>query len=165
MARVTVAAMIRVILAAAILVAVAPAARAQIAKIPISLVVRSEGRADRDAASNAVHDAVRKGLEGIADVELVPSDGTRRTVWIIVGTAAGQHAASLMVTERYDRETLMVLGIEDDDMAHRMMALQIVADHQIFTAASDADLARRIVTAVDTGALARIRKLPQRLQN
>jgi hypothetical protein len=65
-----------------------------------------------------------------------------------------------MVTERYDRETLMVLGIEDDDMAHRMMALQIVADHQIFTGRSTADLGRRIVTAIDTGVLARLRRLP-----
>jgi hypothetical protein len=68
----------------------------------------------------------------------------------------------LMVTERYDRETLMVLGIEDDEMAFRMMALQIVADHQIFTGKSLQDLAKRIVTAIDAGVLARLRKLPQR---
>jgi hypothetical protein len=105
-------------------------------------------------------ESVRTGLEALADVELVPSDGSRRIVWIIGGTTPGQYAASLMVTERYDRETLMVLGIEDDDMAHRMMALQIVADHQIFTGKSLPDLARRIVTAIDTGVLARLRKLP-----
>ena len=46
-----------------------------------------------------------------------------RIVWIIGGTTPGQYAASMMVTERYDRETLMVLGIEDDEMAFRMMAL------------------------------------------
>jgi len=141
-------------------VAIAAPARAQ--KIQISLIARSEGRSDRDATASALGDAVRKGLEAIADVELVPSDGSRRIVWIIVGTTPGQYAASLMVTERYDRETLMVLGIEDDDMAHRMMALQIVADHQVFTGKSVEDVARRIVTAIDTGALARVRKLPPR---
>jgi hypothetical protein len=135
-------------------------AHAQASKIPLSLITRSEGRADRDATATALFESVRKGLEGIADVELVQSDGSRRIVWIIGGTTPGQYAASMMVTERYDRETLMVLGIEDDEMAFRMMALQIVADHQIFTGRSVQDLARRIVTAVDTGVLARLRKLP-----
>ena len=65
----------------------------------------------------------------------------------------------MIVTERYDRETLMVLGIEDDDMAQRMMALQIVADHQIFTGRDAAVLARRIVTAVNDGLFARLRTL------
>ena len=139
-------------------------ARAQAAKIPIALITRSEGRADRDATATALFDSVRKGLEAIADVELVPSDGSRRIAWIIAGTTAGQYAASLMVTERYDRETLMVLGIEDDDMAFKMMALQIVADHQIFTGKSVPDLARRIIAAIDKGALDRVRKLPPRGQ-
>jgi hypothetical protein len=152
----------RLVTTAAILALLAAApARAQ--KIPVSLVTRSEGRPDADANASALFDGVRKGLEAIADVELVPSDGSRRIVWIIAGTTPGQYAASLMVTERYDRETLMVLGIEDDDMAHRMMALQIVADHQIFTGKSVQDLARRIVTAVDSGVLARLRKLPPKL--
>jgi len=135
-------------------------ARAQASKIQIALVTRSEGRADRDATAATLFESVRKGLDAIADVELVPSDGSRRIVWIIGGTTPGQYAASMMVTERYDRETLMVLGIEDDEMAFRMMALQIVADHQIFTGKTVQDLARRIVTAVDTGVLARLRKLP-----
>jgi hypothetical protein len=139
---------------------VAPPAHAQTAKIPLSLAVRSEGRPDADPTAKALFASVRKGLEAIGDVELVPSDGSRRIVWIIGGTTPGQYAASLMVTERYDRETLMVLGIEDDDMAHRMMALQIVADHQIFTGRSAQDLAGRIVTAIDAGVLARLRKLP-----
>jgi hypothetical protein len=149
----------RLVTTAAILALLA-AAPADAQKIPVSLVTRSEGRPDADANAAALFDGVRKGLEAIADVELVPSDGSRRIVWIIAGTTPGQYAASLMVTERYDRETLMVLGIEDDDMAHRMMALQIVADHQIFTGKSVQDLARRIVTAVDSGVLARLRKLP-----
>jgi len=143
-----------------ILVGMSIAAPARAQKIQMALIARSEGRPDRDPTAAALYDAVRKGLEAIADVELVPSDGARRIVWIIGGATPGQYAASLMVTERYDRETLMVLGIEDDDMAHRMMALQIVADHQIFTGKGVQDLARRIVTAIDTGALARVRKLP-----
>jgi hypothetical protein len=56
----------------------------------------------------------------------------------------------------------MVLGIEDDDMAHRMMALQIVVDHQIFTGPDPAALARRIVTAVNDGLFARLRALKQK---
>jgi hypothetical protein len=65
----------------------------------------------------------------------------------------------MIVTERYDRETLMVLGIEDDDTAARMMALQIVNDHQIFTGADGSDVARRIVAAVNGGILARLRSV------
>ncbi|HKB09092.1 MAG TPA: hypothetical protein VKD69_00510 [Vicinamibacterales bacterium] len=141
------------------LLAFAAPARAQ--KLQLSLIARSEARPDRDATATALYEAVRKGLEALPDVELVPSDGSRRIVWILVGATPGQTAASVMVTERYDRETLMVLGIEDDDMAHRMMALQIVADHQIFTGKSVQDLARRIVAAIDRGALDRVRKLPR----
>jgi hypothetical protein len=135
-------------------------AGAQTSKFPLALITRSEARADRDATATALFESVRKGLESLPDVEIVPSDGARRIVWIISGTTPGQYAASLMVTERYDRETLMVLGIEDDDMAFRMMALQIVADHQIFTGKTVPDLAKRIVAAIDKGALDRLRKLP-----
>jgi hypothetical protein len=152
----------RVVTTAAILAALFVAAPARAQKIQLALVTRSEGRPDRDATASALYDTVRKGLESLTDVELVPSDGARRIVWIIAGATPAQYAASLMVTERYDRETLMVLGIEDDDMAHRMMALQIVADHQIFTGKSVQDLARRILTAIDKGALDRVRKLPPR---
>jgi len=77
----------------------------------------------------------------------------------VTGTTAGPYAASVIVTERYDRETLMVLGIEDDDMAGRMMALQIVNDHQIFTGRDPAALARRIVASVNGGVLAKLRTL------
>ena len=150
----------RLVTTAAILASLAAAAPAHAQKIPVSLVTRSEGRPDADANASALFDGVRKGLEAIADVELVPSDGSRRIIWIISGATPGQYAASLMITERYDRETLMVLGIEDDDMAHRMMALQIVADHQIFTGKTVPDLTRRIVAAIDKGILARVRKLP-----
>ncbi len=78
------------------------------------------------------------------------------------GRTPGALAASVIVTERYDRETLMVLGIEDDDMAQRMMALQIVVDHQIFTGRDSAALAKRIVTAVNDGMFARLRTLKPR---
>ena len=129
-------------------------------KIAISLEVRSEGRADRDATASRLLEEVRRGLAALDDVEIEPSDGSRRTIWIVGGTTPGQYAASLIVTERYDRETLMVLGIEDDDMAFRMMALRIVIDHQIFTGRSVPELATRIVAAVNTGAFARLRALP-----
>ena len=100
---------------------------------------------------------MRRGLEATGDIEIVPRDQARRIVWIVAGSAPGVFAASVMVTERYDRETLMVLGIEDDDMAGRMMALQIVNDHQIFTGRDLAALARRIVTSLDEGVLAKLR--------
>lgn len=131
-------------------------------KIPLALEVRSEGQASPEPAAADVGAAVRRGLSALPDVELVPSDGARRIVWIICGTTPGQAAVSMMITERYDRETLMVLGIEDDEMAFKMMALQIVSDHQIFTGRDAAAVAARVVTALDTGALARLRKLPPR---
>jgi hypothetical protein len=147
-----------VIAAAAFLIAGAGPAHAQpAAKIQIALEARSEGRETREGAGAQLYDDVRRGLQAIGDVEIVPAAQARRVVWIVAGAAAGPFAASMMITERYDRETLMVLGIEDDDMAARMMALQIVNDHQIFTAADRADLARRIVAAIDTGVLARLR--------
>ena len=83
----------------------------------------------------------------------------RRTIWIVTGATAAPYAASVIVTERYDRETLMVLGIEDDDMAGRMMALQIVVDHQLFTGRDPAALAKRIVTAVNEGIFAKLRAI------
>jgi hypothetical protein len=129
-------------------------------KIALAIESRSEGRPDGDATATRLVADVRSGLAAIADVEIVPSDGSRRAVWIITGPAGGSIAASMMVTERYDRETLMVLGIEDDEMAFRMMALQIVSDHQLFTGRTAAEVARRIVKALDEGVLARLRKLP-----
>jgi hypothetical protein len=129
-------------------------------KIAVALEARSEGRPDADAAAASLLAAVRRGLEAMTDVEIVPSDGARRAVWIVGGTTPGAVAASVIVTERYDRETLMVLGIEDEEMAHRMMALQIVIDHQIFTGRAAADVGRRIVAAIDTGVFARLRALP-----
>ena len=146
------------LLTAAALTIGAGTANAQPANpIRVTLEVRSEGRPDRDPVAARLLADVRRGLEAIPDVELGSRDDSRRVIWIVAGTTPGVHSASVMVTERYDRETLMVLGIEDDDMAHRMMALQIAIDHQIFTSRDSAALAKRIVTAIDAGILARLR--------
>jgi hypothetical protein len=146
------------------LVALAPGATAQPAadKIKVALEVRSEGRATRDEAATRLLDEVRRGLEASGDVEVNPRDRTARIIWIVAGTAGPPHAASMMVTERYNRETLMVLGIEEDDIAERMMALQIVNDHQIFTDANPSALAGRIVVALNDGILAKLRAVKKK---
>ena len=150
-----------VIIAATLLAAAANPAFAQPSqKIKLVLEVHSEGADSRDSVTPGLTNEVRRGLESIVDVELVPSGQSRRMIWIVAGSTPGFYAASLMITERYDRETLMVLGIEDDDMAERMMALQIVNDHQIFTGSDAADVARRIVASIDAGVLARLRTRP-----
>ena len=120
------------------------------------------GRPEPDAATAQLLAEVRRSLSALNDVEIVARDGSRRTIWIIAGAAPAGAAASVIVTERYDRETLMVLGIEDDEMAFKMMALQIVMDHQIFTGPGTADIAKRIVTSLDTGVFAKLRALPPR---
>jgi hypothetical protein len=145
---------------AAMLIGAAPMLLAQPAEtITVVLDVRSEGRASRDEAATRLLGDVRRGLEAISDVEVVPREQARRIIWIVTGTTPGPYAASVIVTERYDRETLMVLGIEDDDMAERMMALQIVVDHQIFTGRDPAALATRIVASINDGIFATLRTL------
>jgi hypothetical protein len=145
---------------AAILTVAPTAATAQPAeKITVMVDVRSEGSPTRTAAATQLLGDVRRGLEAISDVEVVPREMARRTIWIVTGATPGPSAASVIVTERYDRETLMVLGIEDDDMAQRMMALQIVVDHQIFTGRDPAALAKRIVAAINDGVFAKLRAL------
>jgi hypothetical protein len=123
----------------------------------VVLEVRTEGRGSRDEFATRLYRDVRRGLEATGDIEVVPQDRSRRIIWIVAGAAAAPYAASVIFTERYDRETLMVLGIEDDDMAERMMALQIVNDHQIFTGREPAELARRIVASLNDGVLAKLR--------
>jgi hypothetical protein len=151
------------LLLAALLIGAASAATAQPGeKITVVLDVRSEGRATRDDAATRLLAGVQRGLEAIGDVEVVAREHARRTIWIVTGAAPAPYAASVIVTERYDRETLMVLGIEDDDMAERMMALQIVVDHQIFTGRDPAALARRIVASVNDGIFAKLRTLKPR---
>ena len=152
-----------IIILAALLLGAAPRATAQPDKITVGLEVRSEGKAIRDEVATRLLDEVRKGLEASGDIEVNPRDRrTQRIIWIITGTAAPPYAAAMMVTERYDRETLMVLGIEEDDIAERMMALQIANDHQIFTDADPAALARRIVAALNEGILAKIRAVKKK---
>jgi len=131
-------------------------------RIAVSVEARTEGRAEPDATAAQVLADVRKALAAMDDVDIVARDGSRRTIWIIVGATPGAAAASVIVTERYDRETLMVLGIEDDDMAFKMMALQIVTDHQIFTGRDTADVAKRIAAALNAGVFAKLRTLPPR---
>jgi hypothetical protein len=134
--------------------------------IIVALEVRSEGRGTRDELATRLMDEVRKGLEASGDIEVnprVPAPARpNRIVWIVSGTAGPPYAASMMVTERYDRETLMVLGIEEDDIAERMMTLQIVNDHQIFTDADPAALARRIVVSLNEGILGRLRAVKKK---
>ena len=153
-------------IAAVVMIVVSPAiAAAQPqprSRISVSVEARTEGRAEPDATAAQLLADVRRSLVALDDVEIVGRDGSRRTIWIIAGATPGATAASMIVTERYDRETLMVLGIEDDDMAFRMMALQIVTDHQIFTGRDTSDVARRIVTALNEGVFAKLRKLPPR---
>ena len=145
---------------AAVLIGAPSTASAQPAeKITVMLDARTEGRAAPDAAAAKLLAGVRRGFEAIGDVEVAEPEHARRTIWIVTGATPGSAAASVIVTERYDRETLMVLGIEDDDMAHRMTALQIVVDHQIFTGRDPVALARRIVTAVNDGIFAKLRTL------
>ena len=149
-----------ILTAAALVIGVSPPVFAQPAeRIAVMVDVRTEGRATRDEAATRLLDGVRRGLEALPDVDVVPRELARRTIWIVTGATAGPLAASVIVTERYDRETLMVLGIEDDDMALRMMALQIVVDHQIFTGRDAAGLAPRIVTAINDGIFAKLRTL------
>jgi hypothetical protein len=148
------------LLLAALLIGAPSSAPAQPAeKITVVLEVRSEGRPTRDEAATRLLGDVQRGLDAIGDVEVVPREHARRTIWIVTGAAATPFAASVIVTERYDRETLMVLGIEDDDMAERMMALQIVVDHQLFTGRDPAALAKRIVTSVNEGIFEKLRTM------
>jgi len=148
----------------AMLLAASTAAMAQqpADKIRLFVDARSEGQGSRDEVAGRLLAAVRGGLETVKDVESAPRDLAQRIIWIVVGRTPGTFAASVMITERYDRETLMVLGIEDDDMAGRMMALQIVNDHQIFTGRDLPRLAKRIVTAIDEGVLAKLRAMTPR---
>jgi hypothetical protein len=153
----------RHLMLAGLLVGVASPALAQPAeKIAVVIDVRSEGRPTPDAAATRLLDEVRRRLEAIPDVEVVEREHARRTIWIVTAGTPARFAASVIVTERYDRETLMVLGIEDDDMAERMMALQIVVDHQIFTGRDPAAVAPRIVPAVNDGIFTKLRTLKPR---
>ena len=149
-----------ILIVGAMLLAAGTTARAQTAdRIRLFVEARSEGQGSRDQVATRMLAAVRGGLEALSDVQIVPRDLAQRIIWIVAGRTPGTYAASVMITERYDRETLMVLGIEDDDMAGRMMALQIVNDHQIFTGRDLQALAKRIVTSIDEGVVAKLRAM------
>jgi hypothetical protein len=152
-----------ILLLTVVLAAASSAATAQPAeKIAVTVDARSEGSPAGDAAATRLLAEVRRGLEALTDVDVVPAEHARRTIWMISGAAGAPLAVSVIVTERYDRETLMVLGIEDDDMAARMMALQIVVDHQMFTGRDPAVVAKRIVAAINDGIFARLRTIRPR---
>src|SRR5262245_53569055 len=104
---------------------------------------------------------VKKGLSTEKDVAVVSRVDARRVVRLIVTPSNGAYGVSMLVTERYDRPTLMVLGIEDDDLAGRMMLLQIVNEHQGFAGRDLADLGRQIVVALDDGVFKTLRRLRQ----
>jgi hypothetical protein len=122
-------------------------------KIQVAIDVQGAGPAAGDAAAKLLAD-VRRGLEAASDVQVISRADARRVVRIIVSAAGTIYGASLLVTERYDRETLMVLGIEDDDLAGRMMRLQIVNEHQGFADADLAEIGRRIVATLNDGVFA-----------
>ena len=148
---------------AALLLGAPPAAQAQMAeRIAVTVDARTEGKPAPDAVATRLLADVTRALAALPDVDVVPREGARRTIWIVTGATPGSIAASVIVTEHYDRETLMVLGIEDDDMAGRMMALQIVVDHQIFTGRGSGAIATRIVSAMNDGLFARLRSLKPR---
>src|SRR5579872_26071 len=118
-------------------------------------------RGDNETAVGRLMADVRRELQTVTDVELVPPGDSARTIRVVVASstgASGFYAASVLVTERYDRETLMVLGIEDDDTANRMMALQIVNDHQIFAGSDASEVARRLVASLNAGIISRLRR-------
>ena len=129
-------------------------------KIQVALDVQGAGVVAGDAASKLAAD-VRSGLQATSDIEVVSRAAARRVVRVIVTAADGVFGASLLVTEQYDRPTLMILGIEDDDLAERMMRLQIVNEHQGFVGRDLADIGRRIVASLDDGVFAALRSLRQ----
>jgi hypothetical protein len=149
-------------LIAAVALLLAASTPAFATKFRIAVEARTEGKNVPDGAGARLFDEVRRGLEAIGDVQVVPPEQAPRLLSIVAGAGSGPYAASALLTERYDRETLMVLGVEDDDLAVRMMALHIVNDHQMFTGADLSDVARRIVASIDTGVLARLRAIRPR---
>ena len=134
-----------------------PAAAAQ-AQTPRKIRIVLDVRGENETAVGRMMADVRRELQAVPDVELVPPSDSPRMIRVIVASGGSVSAASVLVTERYDRETLMVLGIEDDDTANRMMALQIVNDHQIFAGSDSAEVAKRLVSALNAGIFARLRR-------
>jgi len=131
------------------------------AQTPRTIKIVLDVRGENEGLTARLLPEVRRELQGVSDVEIVPPGDSARMIRVLASAlpgAPGGYAAAVLVTERYDRETLMVLGIEDDDTANRMMALQIVNDHQIVTGTDVSDVARRLVASLNTGILARLRR-------
>jgi len=127
---------------------------------PPDLRVALDVEGPPDVAST-LSDEVKKGLAAEKDVDVVSRVDARRVVRLIVTPSNGVYGVSLLVTEQYDRPTLMVLGIEDDDLANRMMMLQIVNEHQGFAGRDLAEIARQIVASLDDGLFKTLRRLRQ----
>lgn len=148
-----------VITASLSIVCLAPAPARAVERIKVDLEVHLEGPPAGGAIETQLRAGVRREIEALGDIEIVaPGAASQRLVWVLAAAGSGLYSASVIVTERYDRQTLMVLGIEDDDLAARMMALHIVNGHWIFTGTDLADVAKRIVASVDSGVLAKVRK-------
>ena len=126
--------------------------------IQLAIDVQGVGPVASDAAAKLLGE-IRKGLEAQSDIQVISRADARRVVRVIVSAAGGVYGASLLVTERYDRQTLMVLGIEDDDLAGRMMMLQIVNEHQGFAGSELAEIGRRIVATLNDGVFAALRSI------
>lgn len=124
----------------------------------IQIAIDVEGPAD---AASKLTEEVRNGLATVKDVAVIPRVDARRVVRLIVSVSNGVYGVSLLVTEQYDRPTLMVLGIEDDDLAGRMMMLQIVNEHEGFAGRDLAELGRQIVASLDDGLFKTLRRLRQ----
>jgi hypothetical protein len=154
-----------VVIAAALVVAwAAPEATSAAERIKVGLEVHVEGPSTAGGIEDQLRAGVQHGLEALGDVEIVTPDApSARMLRILAASGPAIHSASVIVTERYDRETLMVLGVEDDDLAATMMALHIVNGHWIFTGTDVGDVAKRIVAAVDSEVLSKSRapKRPQ----
>lgn len=146
------------ILCAALVLAARPAFAQAPPKLEVAIDAEGAGPAANDAAAKLAEE-VRKGLAAAPDVDVVSRVDARRVIRIIVSAADGVYGASLLVTERYDRPTLMVLGIEDEDLAGRMMMLQIVNEHQGFAGRDLAEIGRRIVATLDDGLFKTLRSL------
>jgi len=138
--------------------AVAPAIAHAQAPPKIQVAIDVEGVPD---AAARLADEVKKGLATEPDVAVVSRVDARRVIRLIVSASGGIYGVSLLVTEQYDRPTLMVLGIEDDDLAGRMMMLQIVNEHQGFAGRDLAELGRQIVASLDDGLFKTLRRLRQ----
>jgi len=147
----------KTLIASLLLLIAAPAFAQTPEKIQVALEVEAVGVPAE--AATTLQDELRKGFATAPDVAVISRSAARRVVRVIVTASDGVYAASLLVTEQYDRPTLMILGIEDDDLAERMMRLQIVNEHLGFSGRDLSEIGRRIVASLDDGLLRALRSL------